>query len=65
MRYIGYILLFQSVEKMRLIGPFDDRETLSAWGRHWQNENNDDPRWHELEADQEYASNYPIPIFKR
>ena len=46
--YTGYILLYQDLASLALVGPFTKRAELSAWGRRWQKKNNDDPRWQEL-----------------
>lgn len=36
---------------VRLRGPFDAEESAAAWGRRWQTENSDCPRWHTIELD--------------
>ncbi len=42
--------------KLRLIGPFDNRAALSAWGRAWQDKHDDDPRWQEVEIEPTFLS---------
>lgn len=41
-----YIVTIQNI--INIAGPFPTSEDAVSYGRNWQEENNDDPRWQEL-----------------
>lgn len=52
-----HILTFATdKDGLRIYGPFDTEEALSAWGSSWQERNGDDPRWQQIEIDDAWAA---------
>jgi hypothetical protein len=47
---------------LRLIGPFESEEALAKWGRHWQADNGDDPRWQEMAFEMPLTSRYIVDV---
>ena len=50
----NYIIRMRD-EGYSIIGPFDSREALVAWGRRDQENSGDDPRWQSLYLDDPHA----------
>jgi hypothetical protein len=60
-----FILIYKgsgSGNDFRLVGPFPSDPELSAWGEHWQVENDGDPRWNTIELPEFEGSVYPLPV---
>jgi hypothetical protein len=60
MQFTARHILTFATEKdgLRIIGPFETVQALSAWGDRWQADNGDDPRWQQIELKDD-----PISVF--
>lgn len=41
-------IICMSDDSYQIVGPFPSREALVSYGRRWQSENGDDPRWQSI-----------------
>jgi hypothetical protein len=58
-----YILTYATdKDGLRIYGPFETEEALSAWGSFWQEHNGDDPRWNQIELGSHNAARVVVPV---
>jgi hypothetical protein len=58
-----YILTYATnKDVLRIYGPFETEEALSAWGSSWQERNGDDPRWNQIELGSHNAARVIVPV---
>ena len=50
MKSIIVVMTYAESVAPSFAGPFDDYAASTAWGREWQAQNEDDPRWQVLDV---------------